>query len=100
MNGQRIIETAVHQIDTVTKLFYGQKEAEGYQQLESVLISITNAIDVIYKLKEEDESTNKIQQDEFVGTLSEALNAMENRDSILLADILQYDIKEKLEKAL
>ncbi|MDF2524741.1 MAG: hypothetical protein K0R31_2382, partial [Clostridiales bacterium] len=55
MNEQRIIETAVHQIDSVTKLFYGQKEAEGYQQLEPVLISITNAIDVIYKLKAEDE---------------------------------------------
>jgi hypothetical protein len=97
MGDRELIEKAILEIEQVTKLFYEQKQTEGYQQLEMTLVSIAVAIDVIYKLKNEAVLHSDIKIEEIVPALSEAMKALEQRDSILLADILQYDIKNQLE---
>lgn len=75
------------ELEHVTELFYQQKSKEGYEKLQILLADIS-----LYVSNVQDEE----QQQELLETLTEALNAMEEKDTTLLADILKYELLEKL----
>lgn len=75
------------ELEQVTELFYQQKSKEGYERLQVLLADIS-----LYVSGVQDEE----QQQELLETLTEALDAMEQRDTTLLADILKYELLEKL----
>jgi hypothetical protein len=80
-------ETLVDNIKEVTDLLYQQKLKEGYQRLNLVLADISAYVATI-----EDET----KQQEILETLTESLDAMQQQDTTLLADILQYELLERL----
>ena len=75
------------EIQDVAELFYQQKNTEGYQRLNQLLQDLSAYVGII---------TEEEQPMEFLEALKEALDAMEQKDTTLLADILQYELIEKL----
>lgn len=96
---KRVITDASKAIEKNTTLFYQQKQTEGFELLDSTLGLLIQATNVIMESKVE---KNEIYKDheEFNVVLSNAMKAIENRDTILLSDILYFDVKPLLDKRL
>ncbi len=80
-------------IDAVTELFYQQKEAQAYQGMAFLVDSMDKALQNILLYKSEHPEA-EIDQVKIVSSLMEAMKAMEEKDTVLLADILNYELKE------
>lgn len=81
-------------IDVVTDLFYQDKEGQGYHELALLLTKLTSFIEFLILEKELMEKT---RQEKLLSVMTQAMNAMEEKDIVLLSDILQYELKEQLE---
>jgi hypothetical protein len=90
------LEAVIHSIETVTELFYTQKETEGYDQLNKTIDGISKSMELLLEDFEGEQVPDSYL--EIINYLQEAFSAIEARDTILLADILQYEIKERFEK--
>lgn len=90
------IENLLISIEQVSDLFYKQMNTEAYVKFAQVLNDIETVINEIKMLKRED-STINFDDIKVNNTLIEAMNALENQDNILLADILNYDLKQHFE---
>ena len=93
-NLKDVLILAITKIEEVTDLLYKQKNNEGYALLNSALINVTAAIDQLFAYKIENNSLN-IDENKLISNLTEAMHAMEEKDTVLLADILQYEIVEQ-----
>lgn len=90
------IEQIGEQIEEVSELFYQQKNGEGYTQLEKIIVGVAQVIETAYAVYQGDDAvTAKIQK--LTATLQETMEAMEDKDTILLADMLKYEVLEQLE---
>lgn len=87
------IQDTVEQINKVTELLYQKNNNEAFGRFNDVLTMLATLTDEIFS---SDEVAQEIKSS-FLEYLKEAMNAMENKDFILLSDILQYDIIEHLE---
>lgn len=87
---------AIESIEELTTLFYQQKVDEGYQKLDSTLTYIAEAIDYSYKYNSE--TMNYINEMQII--LNKAVISLEKKDTILLSDILNYELKGVLETVL
>ena len=78
----------------ITELLYQQKASEALEAMNSMLNAITELSVNLSKIDliSEDDKTK------LVIVLGEALSAMEKKDYVLFADILQYDMIDLLEE--
>lgn len=95
MNLINIIEELIQKIDNTTELFYQQKSSAGYKFLEEIIGELINLNDKFSGLQNDGFNIN-IDIDKLNNILSEAMAALEKRDTILLSDILNYELKELL----
>ena len=79
---KEIKEIVKDKIDQVVEYFRTQNEGKAY----SALIELIGMLMTYY-------DENKGEED--IETLQELLRAMENRDIVLIADILEYELKDK-----
>lgn len=91
---KRMIIEAIREIDHNSKLFYQQKEKEGYASLENTLALLIQATNVILE-----NNLEHIDGQVLNTILLNAMNAMNAKDSILLSDILYFELKPLLEQA-
>jgi hypothetical protein len=96
INLKNTIQDAVQAIEQTTTLFYQQKNSEGYQQLNQTLNSLMQAVDVIITAKVNGNHIN-IDEQKLNAVLGRAMTAIENEDTILLSDILVFELKCMLE---
>ena len=96
MAQKAILEQANEEITKVTELLYQQKDQEGYALLNKTLATIAQAIEVIFAWQHEQQMDESTQQ-EMVDVLTQAMQAMEQKDTVLLADILKYELLERFE---
>ncbi|MBU5477771.1 hypothetical protein KQI69_00970 [Eubacterium sp. MSJ-13] len=82
--------------DTVD-LFYQQKDNEAFQRFSGVLLEMTEAIDTLATYKSEHEGF-EFDEQKVCSILKDAMEALQNADSVLLADVLQYDFVEYMEQ--
>lgn len=82
------------EITEVTNYLYQQKPSEAYKKLDGLLGNIMTVIDKLYSYK----ATGIISFDEntFVNALTSAMNAIEEKDGVMLADILTFEISAQL----
>jgi KaiC/GvpD/RAD55 family RecA-like ATPase len=85
------------EIDDVVEMFYQQKTQEAYAQLNVVLGNFAAIIEPLFSYQQE-HSDKEIDVDGLTEALKEALSAMQERDAILVADVLKYELLEKLER--
>lgn len=90
---QKAIEEAILAIDRTADLFYQDKENLGYKDMENTLFVIGNAIESINEYYSQQEQGPIIMK-EVNEILMKAMKAMEDKDSLLLSDVLQYELKE------
>lgn len=90
---QESIDAVIKRIDENTNLFYQNKKNNGYEELNETLRLISDVIEEILSY-EQRIFGKKVSEQKLVGILSDALNALEKRDELLLSDVLQYDLKE------
>lgn len=91
----RVVYNAIEAIEATTKLFYMQKNKDGYAELQKTLGYIMEAINFLYGFKEQ----TGYNQDDILAILNKAMTSLEKQDMILLSDILEYELKEELTKA-
>lgn len=90
------IQQNISEIDGVVELFYQQKTQEAYGQLDQVLGKLMATIEVAVSYQQEHTEV-EIDINGLTEALKEALSAMEEKDAILMADVLKYEVIEKLE---
>jgi|GEM_PF-3109359 len=84
-------------IDQVTEMFYQGKNQIGFEKLINIIDEITNIIVLLEKSQVDLTSVNTHL---LQSNLKDATDAMISNDTVLLADILRYDIKDYLNKVL
>lgn len=91
-----IISELIREIIEVTDYLYQQKLSEGYKRLDNLIGHIMTVVDKLFLYK----STMGLQYNEnkLIEALSAAMKAIEEKDSVLLADILSLEISEQLEE--
>jgi hypothetical protein len=85
------ISKMVQTIEETTTMFYQQKNDSGYKQLDHTLAVLMQGIDHLLKLKKDGFDIN-IDEKEINQVLSNAIEALTKKDTILLSDVLQYDL--------
>jgi hypothetical protein len=90
------IEEVLKEIEIVTESFYQQKNNIGYQKLVSLIDTLAGVADMIAELEQRALLHEKIGR--FTTSLNDAVEALLNKDTILLADILRYDISDILKE--
>lgn len=76
-------------LEKLTELLYQERKNEAY----GILIKCLPVMSTLFV-----ELEDKELQQELIVSLGEAVEAMENNDCTLLADILQYDVIDKLKE--
>ncbi len=96
-NIKQQIEQNIAEIDAVVELFYQQKTQEAYGQLDQILGKLMETIEGIMASQLE-QAEEQIDISALTEALKEALSAVEEKDAILMADVLKYEVIEKLEE--
>lgn len=88
---------STEEIKEIVDLFYQQKEKEALDKFTVELGNMMNAMDQLFAYKAA-HSDFVMSEEKITNTLKEAMNALQDRDMVLLADILQYDYLEYMEE--
>ncbi len=88
----------LEEITTVTDYLYQQKLSEGYRRLDGLLGNIMIAVDQLFAYRSEALNTFSFDEARLVQTLTAAMKAMEEQDSVLLADILSLETTQQFEE--
>lgn len=93
---KKTITETMQMAEETAALFYQQKNKEGLQILETVIGKIMNTITEIINYQAE--HNIKIFEDRIFNIiLTEAMKAIENKDMVLFADLLVYEINDVLD---
>ncbi len=94
---KQIIRDAIGLIDETTTYFNQNKVNDGYKRLDKTLVQLDKAMSAVSLYRQEGGLID-IDEDRIVKNLTEAMKALENKDMLLLSDILEYEIKDMLYK--
>ncbi|MBH1942471.1 hypothetical protein I5677_16335 [Mobilitalea sibirica] len=87
---------SIKEIDDTTTMFYQQKNKEGYQLFNQTLNTLIQTINALNTYKLENNQIN-IDEQKLNSILVNAMTAMKQDDTVLLSDILVFDLKPILE---
>lgn len=90
------IDIASEKIEEASDLFYQHKDHEGYLRLDQVIGTLMELAEGLKQAVSENPEL-ELNAEDFLATLNEAVDALEERDTVLLSDILQYDLIEQLD---
>lgn len=81
------------------ELFYQQKNQEALEQFDSILGKLASTVDMLFAYRES-HADFSFDEEKVKSSLVEAMEAMQDKDLILVADIMQYDFIEYIEEIL
>lgn len=90
------LKAAITSIEITSKYFNQNKIAEGYKQLEDTIAKIDNIVCITSAYRQQGLEI-EINEAKLMESLQEAMTALENKDTLLVSDILEYEVKELLE---
>lgn len=94
---KELVVNSLQEIKGSVELFYQQRTGEALQQFNLTLGKITTLVDTLFAYQAEHGNLG-LEEDKIKNVLTEAMRALEEGDMILLADIIQYDFVEYVEK--
>ena len=98
MSGEKEkMQQTIQAIDEVVDLFYQQRLKQALDQLDGVIQDIMGTVDGLFQYREAHQEF-ALDEKRLTGTLTEAMQALEDQDLVMLADVLQYEFKEYLEE--
>lgn len=86
-------------VEHTADLFYQQKNSDGYMELNLTITKLMLVVDGLMHRQTMDNERLIVDQT-FNSALAKAMEAIEHKDTILLADILTFDIDKELEESL
>lgn len=89
------IEMIITELEAIVEMFYQQKTQDAYLKLDSALEKIMTMTGSVQNYQE-NYPTKTINMEDLLNALKETLEAMEEKDAILVADTLKYEVVEKL----
>lgn len=92
-NLKQNIDEIILLISETTDFFYQQKDKEGYDKLN---ITLGKLMDFTIQLQNHLEDLD-FDNDKFNSDLMEVMNSLETKDTVMLSDILVYEITEQLQ---
>ena len=84
------------QIQANADMFYQQNNKEAFELFGKLLNEISTLSVQIFELKNSNPAV-EFDENKYLSILTDAMNALESRDEVLLADIINYDLLEILE---
>ena len=98
MSAQRkVIEETICELQETLDLFYQQKSGAALKKLDVVLGKLAEAMDALFTYKAEHDDF-VLDEAKLTNSLTEAMEALQAGDHVLLADLLQYDFLEYLQE--
>ncbi len=89
------VRSIKEKIEIISNLLYQQNQNEAFSQL-LVLINELSILSTHLFGQENEDILSNVEQNRLLSTLNEAMNALEKKDGVLLADILNYDLTDLL----
>ena len=89
------LNLVIQKISDVSELLYQQKIMDAMEQLNDLLGEISVVLDGLCRYGVKHEGF-EFDQNRVMGSLQEAIQMMETKDYVMLADIFQYDLVEYL----
>lgn len=90
------IDFILAKIQKISNLLYQQKRSESFVEFTELLNELSMVSEQLFILKRQGEIT--FNELDYVNTLTEAMNALESKDDVLVADILNYELTNQLEE--
>jgi len=90
------IQQVIIEIDELTNELYKQKISMGYNMLNITLGHVMNILEDVFLYRKDHEIL--YDENKMTSNLKLAMDAMENKDSVLLADIMKYEVAEQLQE--
>ncbi len=90
------IQELIQSLDAITELFYQQQDKKGMEELGAELPGLVALIDEMYLYKQEHEEM-AFEDTQINEALQQMLSAMEDKDYVLLADVIKYEVIEKFQ---
>ncbi|MDD7402608.1 MAG: hypothetical protein SO170_01905 [Butyribacter sp.] len=94
---KEIVQKTMTDLQETVDLFYQQKKKTALKKLDTVLGELMTAIDTLFAYKAE-HTDFPLDEGKLTNALKDAMNALQEGDHVLLADILQYDFLEYMEE--
>ena len=91
------IKTIKDMIEVVSNLLYQQNLNEAFSKFIVLLNELSTLYTHLFNQENADVLSN-FDQNQLISSLNEAMNALEKRDDVLLADILNYDLTNFLDE--
>ena len=94
---KELVAKSVDEVKEIVDLFYQQKEKEALNKFTVGLGNMMTAIDTLFAYRTVHEDF-VLDEEKLTNILKDAMNALQDSDMVLLADILQYDYLEYMEE--
>lgn len=90
-----VLENTIDKIEGISLKLYQDKEQEGYSEFVTSIGEISNIVTAIFQMKD---SNSELLFNEalFLEKLTLSVKALEDNDTVLLADILYYEVSTQL----
>ena len=93
---QMVTET-LQQLGENMELFYQQKQAEALNMFQGMLGELLTMVDTLFAYRDSHDAFT-LDEEKMKNSLTEAMNALEEGDLVLLADVIQYDFIEYVQE--
>ncbi len=90
------IQERIQSMDAIAELFYQQQDKKGMEELSEELPKLVTVIDEMYLYKQEHDEM-QFEDAQIHETLQQMLSSMEEKDYVLLADLIKYEMIEKFQ---
>lgn len=94
---KEIVKKSIEEVKEIVELFYQQKEKDALDKFNIGLGNMMTAIDTLFAYRDANAGF-ELDEAKLTNILKEAMNALQDGDMVLLADILQYDYLEYMEE--
>lgn len=94
---REIVVNTIADLSENLELFYQQKNQEALLQFDGMIAKLLSVVDILHAYKE-NHADFEWDEEKVKQILVEAMEAMQEKDLILLADIMQYDFIEYMEE--
>lgn len=92
---KRSVRVIAKDLKAVAVKLYQQNESEGYSDFAELIGEISQIVTTIFLLKSQGNEI-MFNETEFLHKLTLAVQALEEKDTTLLADILYYELEPQL----
>lgn len=96
---KELVGKTLEQIEQNMELFYQQKTSEALGEFQQVLTELIKMVDTLFEYCDNHDGFS-LDEEKVKNALTEAMNALEEGDLILLADVIQYEFVEYVKELL